>query len=77
MTDEQIAEVYALAREAFYGGKRSFQLQAYPVRMTPFNIARHRNSPHMAFWRMIKQAMTILRLRTSSPGSKSVTSVTL
>jgi murein L,D-transpeptidase YafK len=55
MTDEQIAEIYALAREAFSGGQKSFQLQAYPFRMTPLNMARHRNSPHMAFWRMIKQ----------------------
>ena len=55
MTDEQIAEIYALAREAFFGGQKSFQLQAYPFRMTPLNVARHRNSPHMAFWRMIKE----------------------
>src|SRR6516164_8536606 len=55
MTDEQIVEIYALAREAFSGGQKSLQLQAYPFRMTPFNMARHRNSPHMAFWRMIKQ----------------------
>jgi murein L,D-transpeptidase YafK len=55
MTDEQIAEIYALAREAFFGGQRSFQLQAYPFRMTPLNMARHRNSPHMAFWSMIKE----------------------
>jgi len=55
MTDEQIAEIYALAREAFFGGQRSFQLQAYPFRMTPLNMARHRNSPHTAFWRMIKE----------------------
>jgi murein L,D-transpeptidase YafK len=55
MTDEQIAEIYALAREAFFGGQKSFQLQAYPFRMTPLNMARHRNSPDMAFWRMIKQ----------------------
>jgi len=55
MTDEQIAEIYALARESFSGGQASFQLQAYPFRMTPVNMARHRNSPHMAFWRMIKQ----------------------
>src|SRR6266516_2737478 len=54
MTDEQIAEIYALAREAFFGGQKSFQLQAYPFRMTPLNIARHRNSPHLAFWKMIK-----------------------
>jgi murein L,D-transpeptidase YafK len=39
MTDEQIAEIYALAREAFFGGQRSFQVQAYPFRMTPLNMA--------------------------------------
>jgi murein L,D-transpeptidase YafK len=55
MTDEQIAEIYSLARESFFGGQKSFQIQAYPFRMTPLNMARHRNSPHMAFWRMIKQ----------------------
>ena len=55
MTDEQMAEIYALAREAFFGGQTSFQLQAYPFRMTPLNMARHRNSPHMAFWRMLKE----------------------
>ena len=55
MTDEQMAEIYALAREAFFGGQASFQLQAYPFRMTPLNLARHRNSPHMAFWRMLKE----------------------
>jgi murein L,D-transpeptidase YafK len=55
MTDEQIAEIYALARESFFGGQKSFQIQAYPFRMTPLNMARHRNSPHMAFWKMLKQ----------------------
>jgi murein L,D-transpeptidase YafK len=55
MTDEQIAEIYALARESFSGGQQSFQIQAYPFRMTPLNMARHRNSPHMAFWKMLKQ----------------------
>ncbi len=55
MTDEQIAEIYALARESFFGGQKSFQIQAYPFRMTPVNMAKHRNSPHMAFWKMIKQ----------------------
>ena len=55
MTDEQIAEIYALARESFFGGQKSFQIQAYPFRMTPVNMAKHRNSPHMAFWKMLKQ----------------------
>ena len=55
MTDEQIADIYALAREAFFGGQKSFQVEAFPFRMTPLNMARHRNSPHMAFWKMLKQ----------------------
>jgi murein L,D-transpeptidase YafK len=55
MTDEQIAEIYALARESFFGGQRAFQIQAYPFRMTPLNMAKHRDSPHMAFWKMIKE----------------------
>jgi murein L,D-transpeptidase YafK len=55
MTDEQISEIYALARESFFGGQRAFQIQAYPFKMTALNMARHRNSPHMPFWRMIKQ----------------------
>ena len=55
MTDEQISEIYALARESFFGGQRSFQVQAYPFRMTPVNMARHRTNPSMAFWKMLKQ----------------------
>jgi len=55
MTDEQIAEIYALARESFAGGQKSFQIQAFPFRMTPHNMARHRNSPHMVFWKMLKE----------------------
>ncbi|KAB2688455.1 L,D-transpeptidase family protein [Brucella tritici] len=55
MTDAQILEIFALGREAFKGGQRSFQVQAYPFRMTPANLARYRDSPHMAFWRMLKE----------------------
>jgi murein L,D-transpeptidase YafK len=54
MTDEQIGEIYSLARESFLGGQKAFQVQAYPFRMTPANLARHRNNPAMAFWKMIK-----------------------
>ena len=55
MTDEQIGEIYSLARESFFGGQHSFQIQAYPFRMTPLNMAKHRNSPHLAFWKNLKQ----------------------
>jgi len=55
MTDEQIAEIYSLGRESFFGGQRAFQFQAYPFRMTPVNFAKHRNNPNMPFWKMIKE----------------------
>jgi murein L,D-transpeptidase YafK len=55
MTDEQIGEIYSLAREAILGGQQSFQIQAYPFRMTPANMARHRTNPNLAFWKMIKE----------------------
>ena len=55
MTDEQITEIYGLGREAFFGGQRSFQVQAYPFRMTPQNLAKHRGNPNMAFWKMLKK----------------------
>jgi murein L,D-transpeptidase YafK len=54
MTDEQISEIYSLARDSFLGSQPSFQVQAYPFRMTPANLARHRNSPNLAFWKMLK-----------------------
>jgi murein L,D-transpeptidase YafK len=54
MTDEQISEIYALARDSFLGGRPSFQVQAYPFRLTPANLARHRNNPNLAFWKMLK-----------------------
>ena len=53
MTDEQIGEIYALARNSL-SGQPLFQIQAYPFRLTPANLARHRTNPNMAFWEMLK-----------------------
>jgi murein L,D-transpeptidase YafK len=55
MSDEQIQEIFALGRESFFGGQKSFQVQAYPFRMTPANMAKYRNNPNIAFWRMLKE----------------------
>jgi murein L,D-transpeptidase YafK len=67
MTDEQIQEIYALGRDSFLGGQKSFQVQAYPFRLTPLNMAKHRNSPHMAFWRMIKEGSDHFEASRSEP----------
>ena len=55
MTDEQIAEIYAIARESFGGGQRAIQMQTMPFRMNAENLAKHRLDPNMKFWREIKE----------------------
>lgn len=67
MTDAQIQEIYALARDAFRGGQKSFQLQAYPFKLTPENLARHRNDPNMPFWKMLKEGYDHFELTRSEP----------
>lgn len=54
MTDAQILEIYGFARDAFKGGQKTVQLQAFPFRMTAENMARHRQSEHLDFWKMLK-----------------------
>jgi murein L,D-transpeptidase YafK len=67
MTDEQIAEIYSLGRESFFGGQKSFQFQAYPFRMTPINMAKHRNNPNMPFWKMIKEGYDHFEVTRQEP----------
>jgi murein L,D-transpeptidase YafK len=55
MTDAQIAEIYAIARTSFAGGQRAIQMQSYPFRMTPENLAKHRLDQNMAFWKQLKE----------------------
>ena len=55
MTDQNIAEIYAIAREAFASGQRAFQFQSYPFRMTAENLAKHRLDPNIAFWKNLKE----------------------
>ena len=55
MTDEGIKEIYAMARETFRGGNRSFQLQLLPFRMNEANMTANAASPHAEFWRNLKE----------------------
>jgi murein L,D-transpeptidase YafK len=54
MTDVDAGELFALARDAFSGGQRAFQIQALPFRMTADNLAKHHDDPNMPFWQMLK-----------------------
>jgi murein L,D-transpeptidase YafK len=67
MTDEVIAEVYAIAREAFSGGQRGFQFQSYPFRMTAENLAKHRADPNMPFWQNLKEGADYFEVFKEEP----------
>jgi hypothetical protein len=67
MTDESAGEIFALARDAFKGGQRSFQIQAFPFRMTPENFAKHRGDPNMAFWEELQVGYDLFNLTKVPP----------
>ncbi|MEP9396512.1 murein L,D-transpeptidase family protein [Mesorhizobium sp. KR2-14] len=67
MTDDGVAEIYAVAREALRGGQTSFQVQAFPFRMTAENMVRHRNNPNMPFWKNLKEGYDIFDVSRRQP----------
>jgi murein L,D-transpeptidase YafK len=67
MSDDQIAEIYAIVREAHNGGQQAVQMQALPFRMTAENLARHRYDQHMPFWRNLKEGSDIFEVARVAP----------
>ena len=55
MTDAVVEEIYILAREALAGGQTSFQLHAFPFRMTSANLAAQRDNEWYEFWANLKE----------------------
>lgn len=67
MEDEQIEEIYAIAREAFLGGQKAFQVHAFPYRMTAQNMAIFQNDKSMPFWRTLKRGYEHFELTGVAP----------
>ncbi len=67
MTDAQIGEIYAIAREAFAGGQREIQMQSYPFHMTAENLAKHRLDPNIAFWKELKNGADHFEVTKNEP----------
>ena len=67
LTDEGVAEIYAVAREALKGGQGTFQVQAFPFRMTPQNMAKYRNDPNFSFWSDLKLGYDIFEVTRRQP----------
>jgi murein L,D-transpeptidase YafK len=67
MTDQQIAEIYAIARESFTGGQREIQMQSYPFHMTAENLAKHRLDPNIDFWKQLKNGSDHFEVTKTEP----------
>ncbi len=68
MTDKQIEEIYAIARESFAGGQRAIQMQSFPFKMTAENLAKLRLDPNMPFWRELKKGADYFEVtKTETP----------
>ena len=67
MTDDQMAEIYPVVREALVGGQSAFQVQAFPFRMTARNMARFHTSEHYAFWTELKKGYDYFEMTRAQP----------
>jgi murein L,D-transpeptidase YafK len=67
MTDGVVEEIYILAREAIAGGQESFQVQAYPFRMTTANMAKHKGEQWAGFWQNLKEGYDYFEITRQPP----------
>jgi murein L,D-transpeptidase YafK len=67
MTDKQVNDIYAIARDALRGGQREIQLQSYPFRMTPANMAKYRLDPNIAFWKELRNGSDHFEVTKTEP----------
>jgi murein L,D-transpeptidase YafK len=65
--DDQITEIYGLASDALKGVQDTFQVQAFPFRMTDVNMMRYAGNPNMPFWRTLKQGSDIFERTGREP----------
>src|SRR5262249_17086383 len=54
-------------REAQSGGQKAVQMEAFPFRFTPANLARHRADPNMPFWRNLKEGADRFEITKQEP----------
>jgi murein L,D-transpeptidase YafK len=67
MTDVLIEEIYAIAREAFAGGQKKFQVQAMPFRMTDDNMKKYAKGRWVGFWTDLKKGYDAFEITNIPP----------
>lgn len=67
MTDQGVGDIYAIVAKALEGGQKSFQVQAFPFRMTGANMAAHRGNANLSFWRVLKEGYDAFEFTRREP----------
>lgn len=71
MTDAKIEEIYTLADAALRNGQPFFRVHIFPFRMTDQRMETASQSPHVEFWKNLKEGHDHFE-RTSQPPDASV-----
>ncbi|KKX29613.1 murein L,D-transpeptidase family protein [Rhizobium sp. LC145] len=67
LTDQGVGEIYSVVAKALFSGQDRFQVQAYPFRMTPENMALHKGDENMPFWRTLKEGYDSFEITRQQP----------
>ena len=67
MTDALAVEIYALARDAFRSGQESFEVHAFPFRMTQEKLDRFKKHKWYSFWATLKQGYDFFEVHRIPP----------
>ncbi len=67
MTDALAEEIYGLARDAMRSGQTSFQVHAFPFRMTQEKLDRFKGHKWYAFWKTLKQGYDSFEINRIPP----------
>lgn len=67
MTNAQMQEIWKLVTGALSGGQKRFQVQVFPFRMTPEQMAKHASSPAIDFWKSLKTGNDLFEARNVPP----------
>ncbi|MCB2182128.1 MAG: murein L,D-transpeptidase [Desulfobulbaceae bacterium] len=67
MTDPIVEEIYTLAEAALKNGQPFFKVHIFPFRMTADNMARHKNSQWINFWKNLKEGYDYFEKNNQPP----------
>nr|WP_046637001.1 murein L,D-transpeptidase family protein [Neorhizobium galegae] len=67
LTDQGVGEIYPIVSKALASGQDHFQVQAYPFRMTPENMALHKGDANLPFWKTLKEGYDAFELTKQQP----------